>query len=113
MPHYAAKDKRDSQHWYIDIQAGVEKVVEEVVKCRRIISSSLHGIILADALGIENKWVYSDFVLGGGFKFRDYAASLGEAISPDVWRLGDQERIKEMAKRLREIMIKVIEDLSH
>jgi pyruvyltransferase len=106
LPHYAVRDRQELDHHYIDIMAGVESVVRHVSKCKRIISSSLHGIILADALGIENQWVYSDKVLGGGFKFRDYAASLGEDIEPGVWRLGNQERIADIAEWLKEIVIK-------
>jgi len=106
LPHYAVRDRQELDHHYIDIMAGVESVVRHVSKCKRIISSSLHGIILADALGIENKWVYSDKVIGKGFKFRDYAASLGEDIEPGVWRLGNQERIADIAEWLKEIVIK-------
>ena len=107
LSHYAVKTIHPPyvEH-HIDILSGVDNVVSEVSKCRRIISSSLHGIILADALGIENQWVYSDKVLGGGFKFRDYAASLGEDIEPGVWRLGNQERIADIAEWLKEIVIK-------
>ena len=86
--------------WHtVDITADTETVIQEADKCERIISSSLHGIVLADALGIENKWEYSDRVYGKGFKFRDYASALGEDIEPDEWRLGNQERIAEIATR--------------
>ena len=43
-------------------------------------------------------------VLGKGFKFRDYAAALGDTIEPGVWRLGNQERIAEIAESLKDIL---------
>jgi len=111
LPHYAVTDRQDPHHHLISALAGVENIIGQVALCRRLVTSSLHGIILADALGIERKWVKHEAVLGNGFKFRDYAASLGEDIRPGVWRLGDQERVAEMAERLREIVIQAIEDL--
>ena len=103
IPHYV---HHADQHpgYKIDIRGGIEHVLREASKCERIVSNSLHGIILADALGIENKWIRSGRVLGKGFKFRDYAAALGEDIKPDVWRMGDQERIGEIAWSLKEII---------
>jgi pyruvyltransferase len=61
----------------IDVRNSAKFVTEEISKCRRIYSSSLHGLIAADSLGIPNTWVkLSDKVLGGGFKFHDYNSSL-------------------------------------
>lgn len=108
LPHYDDREPYKSD-CHLDIRGGIETVVDQVARCERIVSSSLHGIILADALGVENKWVDCPRVRGGGFKFRDYAASLGESIEPGVWRLGNQERIAEMATALRESVIKAVE----
>jgi len=88
--------------YQIDVQADPDTVIREAAKCERIVSSSLHGLILADSLGIPNMWIYSDKVVGGGFKFRDYAASFGEEITPDVWRLAPQSQIVEKQEALIE-----------
>ncbi len=52
-------------------------VIKKISECEHILSSSLHGLIVADALGIPNAWVEENSLLGGGFKFYDYYASLG------------------------------------
>ena len=47
--------------------------IDQVKRCKKIISSTLHGIIIAESYGIPCEWVkYSDRVIGGEFKFRDY-----------------------------------------
>jgi pyruvyltransferase len=54
------------------------RFIDDVLSCERIASSSLHGIILADAYGIPSTWIkLSEGVKGGGFKFLDYFTSVG------------------------------------
>lgn len=85
IPHYVDKlDKRIEKLYrtykkeirIINVQQVPEKVISEIDKCEYILSSSLHGLIVADALNIPNSWiVLSEKVLGNGFKFFDYASS--------------------------------------
>ena len=61
----------------IDPAAPVWKVVDEIAACETIISQSLHGLIIADALGIPNVWVApSQSMMGGRFKFDDYFTTI-------------------------------------
>jgi len=61
----------------IDIMGGIEHVMDEVASCRMIVSSTLHGLVVADALDVPNLWIeLSDQVMGKGFKFRDYFAGV-------------------------------------
>lgn len=57
-------------------------VVQMIGRCKKIVSSSLHGIILADAFGIPRRTEVArrfkdDPHEGNLFKFRDYNASVG------------------------------------
>ncbi len=55
-------------------------VLRRIAGCERIVSSSLHGLVAADAFGIPNWRVAFDQGLkGGDFKFRDYALPIGRA----------------------------------
>jgi pyruvyltransferase len=60
----------------------VEGVIEEILSCRRIVTGSLHGLIVADAYGIPSAWVMSPSAYGGAFKFFDYFASVEKMRTP-------------------------------
>ena len=84
MPHYADQDyillerfREESDVLFINVYDPVTKVMDEINSCERIMSSSLHGIIVADAYGIPSLWMkLSDKITGHGFKFRDYFSSV-------------------------------------
>ena len=67
----------------IDVRASPRRVMHQMQLCGRVVSSSLHGLICAHALGLPATWVtLGTGISGGGFKFRDYFASLGIHTAP-------------------------------
>lgn len=61
----------------IDVRQDPWQVIREIGRCRRVFSQSLHGLIVADALGVENLWLDpSQGMRGGRFKFDDYFSTL-------------------------------------
>ena len=59
------------------------EVIKEIGACERIMSQSLHGLIVADALGIPNLWLAPSVSMAGGeFKFLDYFSTLDAAKRP-------------------------------
>lgn len=54
-----------------------ETVINELCSCKSIISSSLHGLVCADAYNIPNLWLDEYKLSEGDFKFKDYFASQG------------------------------------
>jgi pyruvyltransferase len=66
------------QERVINVEQDSISVIKEISEFRVIVSSSLHGFIAVDALGIPNVWIEpSDQVIEGGFKFQNYCSSVG------------------------------------
>ena len=60
----------------IDLTLDTDTIIRDIMSCNKCISSSLHGLIACDSLGIQNGWcILSDNVVGAGFKFYDYFSS--------------------------------------
>ncbi len=78
------------------------QVVGEIAGCSFVLSSSLHGLVVADSLGIPNAWIkLSNRVLGGDFKLRDYYSCFDMTPQPiDEAELFSNET--ELIKRLAE-----------
>jgi pyruvyltransferase len=105
VPHYV--DRRNSKFVelfrkhstnikVIDIlKSDPMRVVRQVDECEHILSSSLHGLIMADSLGIPSAWFYSPGIIGGRFKYDDYYSSLGLA-DQTMHLISGQEEITEM-----------------
>ena len=73
----------------------VEETILEILSCRRIVTTSLHGLILADAYRIPNAWITSESPYGKDFKYWDYFLSVHKVRDPqpsncitEGWSLG-------------------------
>lgn len=63
----------------IDVSNDVDFVIDQILSCKCILSSSLHGLIVADSFGIPNKWMNlsgSDLLEKQNFKFLAYYSSM-------------------------------------
>lgn len=86
VPHYTDRgngrlreilNRHPKEVCLIDPRRDPVKVVRDIDQCEFILSSSLHGLVCSDALGIPNAWLsLSDHLIGRGFKFRDYYSVL-------------------------------------
>jgi pyruvyltransferase len=75
------------KHWRIvDLLGSPEAITREIASAEVVISSSLHGLIVADAYSVPSIRMKGDRrIKGDGFKFRDYelfrSAGYGEPVS--------------------------------
>lgn len=96
QPSMVKKHRRGYVPHYVDIGSPIipqnafqinpldhwKKVIDDICSCEEIVSSSLHGIIIAEAYGIPAIYAeYSKERIGGDFKFRDYLLGTGREES--------------------------------
>lgn len=71
----------------IDVRSSPRYVIERMSKCRAIVSTSLHGLIVGESLGIPSFWAtVRGPIAGGDFKFNDYYLGSGRACQT-AWEL--------------------------
>lgn len=67
----------------IDLETDdIEGTLDSILACKRIVSTSLHGLILADAYGIPNAWLIAETGYGKEHKFWDYLLSVRKERNP-------------------------------
>lgn len=88
-PCFSQLKEKNEDSIIINIQDSPSEVFEKISKCEHIVSSSLHGLVFADAVGIPNLHLKVTDKLGGdGFKFEDYYSSFG--IKHICWDIGEK-----------------------
>jgi len=80
VPHYTEYEdfkKKYPVHKIINLNTyNIEKTIDEICSCNYILSTSLHGIIVAHAYGIPALWVKKKQLATDDFKFKDYLSSV-------------------------------------
>ena len=101
IPHHAFD--QNGKNYLSPITQDWQQFIDELVKCRLVISSSLHGIILAEAYGIPAIMLRTRL---GTFKFEDYyhstnrydypmADSVEQALQMEPPALPDLESLRK------------------
>ena len=89
------------------------EVIRTIGECRKIVSSSLHGIIVADSFGIPRRFEYAkQFDREGGiYKFQDYSSAInapfeeGTLITAPRFHVEDrQHELFDAFQELRELL---------
>ena len=74
--------RSDKRFIVINPLTAANRVCCEISRCRLILSSSLHGLIVADSYSIPNiRLKLSDKVIGDEYKFRDYCSGVGRQFT--------------------------------
>lgn len=101
-PHYIHKshflENINKKEWLkiIDVQEDMESVVDSIVSSSVCISTSLHGLIIAQAYGIPWVWleIVDDNLTGRDFKFRDFFSTID--ISQVTHIKSTMEKVKDL-----------------
>jgi pyruvyltransferase len=105
VPHYVDAKlnsfsefaKRFPKAKIINVRMEPLEVARQISECEIVLSSSLHGLVAADAFGIPNSRVkFSDALLGGDWKFNDYASAISRHDIAPINLSGD--KIEEVVR---------------
>lgn len=106
IPHYVDQDnekldkfKENNEIIIIDIKMKNHlKFIDLVLSCDKVVSSSLHGVIIADAYNIPSIWIeFSNKVKGNGFKFFDYFESVNR-LDKKAYYFSDKTNYEDLMK---------------
>lgn len=82
VPHFVEyeyfKSKYGKAYSIVDVRTtNVECVIDQICNSRFILSTSLHGIIVAQAYRIPALWIRKGWINSSDFKFHDYFSAVG------------------------------------
>lgn len=78
IPHYSDYGRHvDMAHHIIDPFQSTKDFIDDVLSCEVVCSSSLHGLIVADAYGVPNTWIKCEGI--DEFKYLDYYSTTDRA----------------------------------
>ena len=103
----------------IDVRNEPKDVIREIAKCEYVLSSSMHGLIIADSLNVPNHHiVITDKVIGDNFKFRDYYSAFGlehhfTNIVENDWAIFSEKFMKETYEVTENMVEKMKEDMKN
>lgn len=84
-PEVAALVAEEPRLRLIDVRQDPEEVCRQIGACAHVVSSSLHGLIVADAYGVPNTWLDPTGIhRSPRLKFYDYAAAVGRVMPRPV-----------------------------
>ncbi len=98
----------------VDVRDDALDVVRRIAASRLVLSSSLHGLIVADAFGIPNLWLDPDGNhRSPRFKFYDYACAVGRGLSRplDLADMAEAVRAKRHVLAYRDGVERARQDL--
>ncbi|MFT6332617.1 MAG: hypothetical protein ACJAW3_000959 [Lentimonas sp.] len=108
IPHYTDKELpiineirgKYKNIYVLDICQNPKDFINNLVKCKTIISSAMHGLIASDAYGIPNmRMKISDNIVGGDYKFRDYYSVFD--IDPEYIVPKDFDKILDLQQHIK------------
>lgn len=103
-PHYVDDQliRRYPAGRFVDVRDDPRAVIGQLIGARLVITSSLHVAIAADALGVLHVVEEHPKVIGGLFKFRDYASAFGMSLEPGIPRLTPRALMEARQAELRD-----------
>lgn len=79
LPHYTDYQDFATQPNVIDITLGVEPVINQILRCRSLVTSSLHGLIAGHAYGIPTTLETWSNRIASKIKYDDYLRSVSRS----------------------------------
>lgn len=100
LPRLPAAWHHTAELRVIDLQQPIERVIDQLVGCDWVASSSLHGLVASHAYGIKAAWLrFRELPSGDDSKFRDYLQSVGLADYEPLRSADDQLPLETLAEQ--------------
>lgn len=111
VPHLTDPALAHQPEWFsdkwttsiIDVRDNPLDVIRQIGRCKKIVTSSLHGLVTADAFGIPRRFELNPAAgkyEGGLYKYLDYSASIGMKFEPGKLIEASRFRVEDRKHQL-------------